>query len=74
MNLIGMITNAISRKFEYKADEFASSQGYGDSLITGLKKLSRNNYSNLNPHPVIVTLEYSHPPLSQRVSTIKKNK
>lgn len=73
-SLMSLITKRISRKFENKADEFAKKEGYGEYLISGLKKISRANYSNLNPHPVIVALEYSHPPLSQRIANIEEKK
>ena len=47
-------------------------EGYGGDLITGLKKLARQNYSNLAPSPLLVKLEYSHPTLSQRITAIEK--
>lgn len=71
MPFIGMLTNYLSRKNEYAADEFAVEQGYGRNLITGLKKLSRNNFADLNPHPLIVKLSYSHPPMSERIQAIE---
>ena len=67
---IGLFVNALSRKFEYAADRFAADNGYGEALVSGLKKLSKNNFSNLNPHPVIVKLFYSHPTLSERIAAI----
>jgi STE24 endopeptidase len=36
-----------------------------------LKKLSRNNLSNLTPHPFYVFLNYTHPPLLQRTRAIQ---
>lgn len=70
----GLLTKYISRKHEYQADAFAAREGYGDALISGLKKLSKNNFSSLNPHPLIVALSYSHPPLSKRIAAIEKVK
>ena len=69
--LLGYISNVISRKHEYEADGFAAGEGYGEALISALKKLSKDSMSNLNPHPLIVKLEYSHPTLSQRIDSIK---
>ena len=66
------VSNKISRKFEFQADAFAAKEGYGDSLIGALKQLSRDALTNLNPHPFVVALEYSHPTLSQRIDSIKK--
>lgn len=73
-NLLDLISNYISRKHEYEADAFATKEGYGDDLIAGLKKLSKEAMSNINPHPWIVALEYSHPTLSQRISACEKLK
>ena len=52
------------------ADAFAAKEGYGTALIEALKKLNRDALSDLNPHPLIVKLEYSHPTLSQRIDAI----
>ena len=70
--LFSLLTNAFSRKAEYRADAQAVKEGYGGDLITGLKKLARQNYSNLAPPPLLVKLEYSHPTLSQRITAIEK--
>ena len=72
MPVVGMGTSYLSRKYEYAADRFACEQGYGRYLITGLKKLARNNLADLNPHPLIVKLSYSHPPMSDRITAINK--
>ena len=69
---IGLFASALSRKFEYAADKFAADNGYGEALISGLKKLAKNNFSCLTPHPVVVVLTYSHPTISQRVEYIEK--
>ena len=66
------VSNRISRKHEYEADGFAAKEGYGEALVSALKKLSKDSLSNLNPHPLIVELEYSHPTLSQRIGSIRK--
>lgn len=67
-----LISNAISRKFEYEADAFAAKEGYGEALVSSLKKLSGDSLCNLNPHPFVVKLEYSHPTLSDRITSIEK--
>jgi STE24 endopeptidase len=71
---IGLLMNVISRKNEYQADQYAASFGLGNHLIEGLKKLSKNNLSNLNPHPAYVFFHYSHPTLLQRIKAIKNLK
>lgn len=72
--LTGMLTSAYSRHAEYRADRQAVQEGYGAALVTGLKKLARENFSHLAPSKLLVVLEYSHPPLSQRVAIEKKMK
>ena len=70
--LTGMIMSAYSRFAEYRADRQAVSEGYGPMLITALKKLARENFAHLAPAKLLVVLEYSHPPLSQRIGAIEK--
>jgi STE24 endopeptidase len=70
--LLGLLINARSRKAEYRADRQAVLEGYGEALGEALKKLSRDNFAHLSPDPVLVVLEYSHPPLSQRIAAIEK--
>ena len=68
--ILDIATNVLSRRFEYQADKFASSHGYGSQLVSGLKKLSATSLSNLMPHPLYVFFHYSHPTLYQRISKI----
>ena len=70
--LFGLLTSYFSRRAEYRADEQAVKEGYGDDLVSGLKKLSRENLSDLSPSPLLVKLEYSHPTLSQRITALEK--
>ena len=67
-----MIMNAYSRKAEYRADSQAVKEGYGEAMIGALKKLARVNFAELAPTRVSVLLEYSHPPLADRISAIEK--
>ena len=70
--LFSLLVNWFSRRAEYRADEQAVKEGCGDALIEGLKKLSRENLSDLSPSPLLVKLTYSHPTLSQRITAIEK--
>ncbi len=70
--LFGLLVNWRSRKAEYRADAQAVKEGYGASLVSALKKLAKENFANLSPHPLLVKLEYSHPTLSQRIEAIQK--
>ena len=69
--LSGLVINHFSRKAEYRADAQAVGEGYGEALVSALKTLGRENFSNLSPHPLLVKLEYSHPPLSDRIEAIR---
>jgi STE24 endopeptidase len=71
-SIIGLGMNIISRKNEYEADRFVAGYGMGGNLINALKLLSKNNLSNLNPHPLYVFFHYSHPTLLQRIKSIQK--
>lgn len=60
--------NLLSRKNEYQADRFAADNiGNPEPLIVALKKLHSDNLSNPTPHPFYVSLNYSHPPLLERI-------
>lgn len=70
---LSICVNALSRKHEYEADNFAATtMGSSHSLITGLKTLTEENLGNLTPHPLYVLFYYSHPPLSQRIESLEK--
>ena len=70
--VINAIGNGLSRKNEYQADAFAAKEGYGENLIDALKKLNKEALGDINPHPLKVFLDYSHPTLSQRITAIRK--
>ncbi|MDE0839673.1 MAG: M48 family metallopeptidase [Kiritimatiellae bacterium] len=71
--LMGLIESAISRKHEYEADAFAvKTAGNANAMISALQKLSVDNLSNLTPHPLTVFLEYSHPPVIERIAALQK--
>lgn len=72
-NLSGTAMNYISRKHEYEADAFAAKEGYGEALISALKRLVNESLSEINPHPWIVKTTYSHPTLSQRITAVREN-
>lgn len=73
--LVGFLFSYISRKNEFAADAFsAKTSKLPDSLITGLKKMSKENLSNLTPHWLNVMLNYSHPPVIDRIIALRKFK
>lgn len=64
-------TNILSRRHEYQADNFVKNHGCAEHLVTALKKISSSALSNLTPHPLYVFVNYSHPTLCQRITTLQ---
>jgi len=71
MMLIQIPRNIISRRFEYAADAYEASHTGKKTAISALKKLYREDYGNLTPHPLVVLLRHSHPTLTQRIVGIE---
>jgi STE24 endopeptidase len=70
--LIGIAFNALSRRNEYQSDHYAvETIPDREKLVSALKKLYATNLANLVPHPVYVFLNYTHPPLLQRIRAIR---
>ena len=70
--LLSILANAWSRKHEFEADAYASqSTGTPEALATALKKLSSDHLSHPAPHSLRIILDYSHPPLLQRLKALK---
>lgn len=70
---LSVVLHWVSRQHEFDADLWAV--GTVDeplSLVSGLKKLAADNLSNLSPHPLLVLLDYTHPPLVERINAIKE--
>ncbi len=71
--ILSIFMEALSRRNEYQADQYAvQTTGRPGAMADALKKLARNNLSNLTPHPFHVLLHYSHPPLLERIRAIRK--
>lgn len=71
--VISIFSNILSRKHEYEADTYAvTTYGKPESMISALKKLTVDNLSNLTPHPLKVFLNYSHPPVLERIQSMRR--
>ncbi len=75
--LIGLIqtplTNILSRKYEYEADEYAiASTRKPASFESTLNKLTEQNLGDTDPHPFVEWFFYSHPSIKNRISALKK--
>lgn len=71
---VGAITSYFSRKHEFQADNYAATKFKKEPMESALKVLGRENFANLTPHPLYVKLNYSHPPIAERIRAIRKVK
>jgi STE24 endopeptidase len=63
---------AWSRRDEREADRFAVDlHQNAHDLAEALAKLGTENLSNLHPHPLYAAFYYSHPPLTERISSLR---
>ena len=73
--ILSIALHGLSRRHEYQADAYAvKTLGMAENLILALKNLSVSNLGNLTPHPINVFLNYSHPPVLQRISAMRELK
>jgi STE24 endopeptidase len=71
--LFGVLVNYWSRRDEFEADRFAAETlGDPNPLIQALKRLSKDSLSNLTPHPLLVGLHFTHPPILARVRALRE--
>ncbi len=67
------VSNIISRKFEFEADEYAVlSTGKKDAFVSTLNKLTDQNLGDREPHPFVEWFFYSHPSIKNRVAAINE--
>lgn len=61
------ISNVISRKFEYQADEYAvQTTNKKEAFLSTLEKLTDQNMGDREPHPFVEWFFYSHPSIKNR--------
>ncbi len=70
--IISVLANMISRRHEFEADRYAAELTSPADICSALKRLSSDNLSNLTPHPFYVFVNYSHPPVIERIRAINK--
>jgi STE24 endopeptidase len=69
--LLGAVLNAWSRKHEFEADAYAAEMtGDGEPLAAALKKMTADHLSHPSPGRLRVWLDYSHPPLLERLRAL----
>ena len=66
------LMSRLSRKHEYEADAFArDAMDDYSPLSRALRKLHKENLSNLTPHPIYSGFHYSHPTLVEREASLR---
>jgi STE24 endopeptidase len=66
------VAAAVMRKYEREADAMAFQlTGDPQPMVNALKRLAKDNLSNLHPHPFYVWFYYSHPPLVERIEYLR---
>jgi len=66
------VAMAVSRRFEREADRVAfNAMETAQPLVRALKKMAKDNLSNLRPHPLYIRFNHSHPPLLERIRTLE---
>lgn len=62
------VTNFISRRYEFQADEYAlKATSDLDSFVTTMEKLAQINLADKEPHPAVEFFFYSHPSIRRRI-------
>lgn len=69
-NVLKLLMNILSRRFEFQADAFANSLGYNTELCRSLIKLQIQNLSTMDADWMFASYNFSHPILSERLKAL----
>ncbi|KAK4043479.1 ribosomal protein L34-like protein [Parachaetomium inaequale] len=69
-NIIKLLMNILSRRFEFQADAFADNLGYNTELARSLIKLQIQNLSTMDADWMFASYHFSHPILSERLKAL----
>jgi len=65
------VASWLSRRHERQADRYAvQATGQPGELAAALRRMARENLSNLHPHPLYAAIYFSHPPVVERVAAL----
>lgn len=70
--LTAPLSNWISRRNEYQADDFARRAVGADPMVGALTRLARDNASTLTPDPIYALVHHSHPSVPLRVRHLRE--
>jgi STE24 endopeptidase len=68
--VLGLLSNLVSRTFEFQADAFAASCGKAEDLKGALLVLDKENKGALASDPLYSAYHHSHPPLIERLAAL----
>lgn len=71
--LMGFLMTILSRRFEFQADEFGKSLGFGVKLQSALIKLHKENLGFPVADTWYSAYHYSHPPLLERLKALQSS-
>jgi STE24 endopeptidase len=72
LHLLSPLTNMLSRRAEFQADDFAKSMVGKEAMIGALTKLSRDNLATLTPDWLYALFYYSHPSVPIRIEKLNQ--
>lgn len=70
--VFSVVSNIMSRRFELSADAFSAETYSSKAMASALSKLEVDNLTNPTPSKLKVFIDYTHPPISQRVSKLRE--
>ena len=68
---LGIVSNWVSRRHEYQADDFARRMVGAEPMVSALVRLSRDNANTLTTDRLYALVNFSHPPMSLRVQRLR---
>jgi len=68
--VLGLVQNIVSRRFEFQADAFGVGLGHGPELRKALCMLDKENKGPPNVDTLYSAYHFSHPPLPERLKAI----
>ena len=69
--VLAVASNALSRRHEFQADDYARRQVGAAPMISALTNLSRDNAGTLTPDRLYALVNYSHPPVPIRIAHLR---
>lgn len=69
---IGVLFNALSRRFEYEADAFAARTASAAGIANAMRRFVQRDYAMATAHPLYTWLNLTHPAPVERIRAIER--